>query len=91
MQDIFISNLFRLSGTGDLLTICISRQSRNRFVGEEIAKGLKLSEILSQMDMVAERVETSKSVYNLTVKMCISAPITTEVYKSTEEPAFSGK
>lgn len=70
-----------LSGTGDLLTTCVSKESRNRYVGEEIAKGGKLSEVISKMNMVAEGIETSKSVYNLTIKMGIDAPITTEVYR----------
>jgi len=30
-----------LSGMGDLIVTCMSRHSRNRFVGEQIGKGKK--------------------------------------------------
>ena len=43
-----------LSGMGDLIVTCMSRHSRNRFVGEEIGKGRKLEDILNDMVMVAE-------------------------------------
>ncbi len=51
-----------LAGFGDLVTTCISRHSRNRKVGELIASGLSLDETLKKMTMVAEGVETTKSV-----------------------------
>lgn len=70
-----------LSGMGDLLTTCISPYSRNRHIGEEIAKGKKLSDILKETEMVAEGVDTAKSVYELSQRMNIEAPITREVYK----------
>ena len=35
--------------------------------------------------MVAEGVETTKSVYQLAQKHCIDMPITTEVYKTLYE------
>jgi len=69
-----------LSGLGDLVTTCFSPKSRNRFVGEQIGKGKKISDILSKMDMVAEGVETVKAVYQLSEKLKIQMPITTEVY-----------
>ena len=49
-----------LSGLGDLVATCTSRHSRNRWVGEQIGKGLKLHEILLAMTMVAEGVETTR-------------------------------
>ena len=69
-----------LSGIGDLIVTCLSKHSRNRFVGEEIGKGRKLLEILKEMTMVAEGVETTKSVYALHKKHTISMPITKAVY-----------
>lgn len=69
-----------LSGIGDLVTTCISPYGRNRMVGEEIGKGKKLSEILKNMEMVAEGVKTSKSAYELRNKFKIEMPITKEVY-----------
>jgi glycerol-3-phosphate dehydrogenase (NAD(P)+) len=70
-----------LSGIGDLLTTCISPYSRNRHVGEEIAKGKNLSDILKKMEMVAEGIETTRSVYELSKKIKVDTPITEEVYK----------
>jgi glycerol-3-phosphate dehydrogenase (NAD(P)+) len=70
-----------LSGMGDLVTTCISQNSRNRHVGEEIAKGKKLNDIIKETEMVAEGIETARSVYELSKKLNIDTPITNEVYK----------
>ena len=48
-----------LSGIGDLIATCLSRHSRNRYVGEQIGRGRSLEEILDEMTMVAEGVKTS--------------------------------
>jgi glycerol-3-phosphate dehydrogenase (NAD(P)+) len=69
-----------ISGIGDLCTTCFSRFSRNRFVGEEIAKGRTLTAILKDMKMVAEGVTTAKSVYYLSKKHKIDMPITQEIH-----------
>ncbi|HAJ78896.1 MAG TPA: glycerol-3-phosphate dehydrogenase [Fibrobacteres bacterium] len=71
---------FGLAGMGDLITTCISRHSRNRKMGELIASGLSLTDALGKMVMVAEGVETTKSVYQLAKKFKIEMPITVEVY-----------
>ncbi len=70
-----------LSGIGDVIVTCMSKYSRNRFVGEQIGRGKKLKQILSEMEMVAEGVTTAKSVYLLSQKTSIEVPICTEVYK----------
>ncbi|MDD5116747.1 MAG: NAD(P)-dependent glycerol-3-phosphate dehydrogenase [Candidatus Omnitrophica bacterium] len=70
-----------ISGLGDLVTTCISNQSRNRFVGEQIGKGLTLRQICGNMQMVAEGVATSKSAYALSLKYKVDMPITKEVYR----------
>jgi len=69
-----------LAGFGDLITTCFSKHSRNRKVGELLASGLTLDEVLEQMTMVAEGVTTVKSVYDLSKKLDIDMPITTEIY-----------
>jgi glycerol-3-phosphate dehydrogenase (NAD(P)+) len=76
-----------LAGIGDLITTCISKHSRNRHMGELIASGLSLDEALGQMTMVAEGVETTKSVHALAQKLGIEMPITQEVYSTL----FEGK
>jgi glycerol-3-phosphate dehydrogenase (NAD(P)+) len=70
-----------LSGVGDLIVTCMSRHSRNRYVGEEIGKGRAVSDVLSEMKMVAEGVPTAKSVHQLAKKNHIDMPMAEEVYK----------
>jgi glycerol-3-phosphate dehydrogenase (NAD(P)+) len=70
-----------LSGMGDLIVTCMSRHSRNRYVGEQIGKGRKLDEILKEMVMVAEGVKTTKSAYALSNKYQVEMPITEQVYQ----------
>jgi len=70
-----------LSGMGDLIVTCMSRHSRNRFVGEQIGSGKKLKEVLKSMDMIAEGVETSRSVTQLSKNHNVETPIADEVYK----------
>ena len=70
-----------LSGMGDLIVTCMSRHSRNRRVGELLGEGKKLKTILKKMDMVAEGVETSRSVTKLSKKFKVETPIADEVYK----------
>ncbi|VAX29673.1 Glycerol-3-phosphate dehydrogenase [NAD(P)+] [hydrothermal vent metagenome] len=69
-----------LSGMGDLIVTCMSRHSRNRYVGEQIGMGKKLPEVLKSMKMVAEGVETCKSVHELAAKHHIEVPIAAAVY-----------
>lgn len=74
-----------LAGIGDLITTCISRHSRNRKMGELIASGLTREQALGQMTMVAEGVETTRSVQALAQKLGIEMPITQEVYNTLFE------
>jgi glycerol-3-phosphate dehydrogenase (NAD(P)+) len=76
-----------LSGVGDLVTTCLSRHSRNRFVGEQIGLGKSLQDVLSAMTMVAEGVQTTKSGYQLSEQYQVEMPITREVY----QVLFGGK
>ena len=70
-----------ISGLGDLVTTCISKQSRNRSVGELIGKGKSLKEICRHMQMVVEGVPTAKSAHALSLKYKINMPIVKEVYR----------
>ncbi len=70
-----------LSGMGDLIVTCMSRHSRNRYVGEQVGSGKKLKDVLKSMQMIAEGVETSRSVTQLSKKHTIQTPIADEVYK----------
>ena len=66
---------------GDLIVTCMSKHSRNRFVGEEVGKGKKLENVLNEMVMVAEGVPTAKSAHRLAIKHSVEIPIINEVYK----------
>jgi glycerol-3-phosphate dehydrogenase (NAD(P)+) len=70
-----------LAGLGDLITTCMSRHGRNHTVGERLARGEKLSDILAGMSMVAEGVFTTRSVHERAARMGLEMPITTEVYQ----------
>jgi glycerol-3-phosphate dehydrogenase (NAD(P)+) len=69
-----------LSGMGDLITTCISKHSRNRGLGERIAKGKKLEEAQKEIGMVTEGVPTTKSAYELAKQYKVEIPITEELY-----------
>lgn len=73
--------LFGLSGMGDLITTCSSELSRNHYVGEQLASGKNLNEILQGMTAVAEGVATTKAAYKLAKKNKIEMPVTEQLYK----------
>lgn len=76
-----------LSGMGDLIVTCQSRYSRNRAVGEKIARGQALEEILAQTPMVAEGVRTARSAAALARRHGVEMPITEQVYRTLFEGA----
>lgn len=69
-----------LSGMGDLITTCTSKHSRNRAVGEAIAQGKTLEEILGSSPMVAEGVRTTRSAKALAAKKSVEMPLTEAVH-----------
>jgi glycerol-3-phosphate dehydrogenase (NAD(P)+) len=70
-----------LSGMGDLVLTCTGELSRNRTVGVEMGKGRTLGDVLATLGHVAEGVKTTKSAYDLSVKLDVDMPITHEVYR----------
>ena len=74
-----------LAGMGDLVATCISQQSRNRYVGEQIGRGRTIDEIIAEMSMVAEGVKTSKVVMELAREHGVSMPIAREVHRVVYE------
>ena len=75
------STISGLSGMGDLVVTAFSPHSRNRKVGERIGRGEKIKTILSSMKMVAEGVETTRSINEIVKKNKIDMPICTEIFK----------
>jgi glycerol-3-phosphate dehydrogenase (NAD(P)+) len=70
-----------LSGVGDLIVTCMSKHSRNRYVGEEVGKGRKLDDVLKEMVMVAEGVATCQAAVELAQKHRTEMAIFCEVQK----------
>ncbi len=68
-----------LAGMGDLLATCMSSQSRNRYVGEQLGKGKTIDQIIEEMDQVAEGVRTARVVLELAEAHGVEMPITAEV------------
>ncbi len=54
-----------LAGMGDLIATCISPQSRNRHVGEQLGEGRTIDEIIDEMNQVAEGVKSCRVVQEL--------------------------
>ncbi|MCA9040471.1 MAG: NAD(P)-dependent glycerol-3-phosphate dehydrogenase [Planctomycetaceae bacterium] len=75
------STFYGLAGIGDLITTCISPFGRNRHVGERLGRGETLSQIVNEMQGVAEGVATTRSVHELALEREIEMPITDEVYE----------
>ncbi|HEV3226518.1 MAG TPA: NAD(P)H-dependent glycerol-3-phosphate dehydrogenase [Acidimicrobiales bacterium] len=68
-----------LAGMGDLLATCMSPQSRNRYVGEQLGKGHSIDEIIAEMNQVAEGVKSCRTVLELANEHDVDMPIVTEV------------
>lgn len=66
---------YGLAGMGDLIVTCTSKHSRNRYVGEQIGKGRKLPEILSEMNMVAEGVTAVQKAIVFKEKFGLELPL----------------
>lgn len=74
-----------LAGMGDLVATCISPQSRNRHVGEQLGKGRTIDEIIEDMSMVAEGVKASKVVMELADEYGLDMPIAAQVHAVCHE------
>jgi glycerol-3-phosphate dehydrogenase (NAD(P)+) len=70
-----------LTGMGDLVATCISPQSRNRHVGEQLGRGRKIDDILREMTMVAEGVKTAAVAVELADSHELPMPICRTVHK----------
>lgn len=74
-----------LAGMGDLIATCISPQSRNRYVGEQLGRGREVADVIDEMRMVAEGVKTSKVVVELGQEHGVDLPIATAVHAVVHE------
>jgi glycerol-3-phosphate dehydrogenase (NAD(P)+) len=69
-----------LAGMGDLILTCTGGLSRNRHVGVELGRGRTLRDIMSEMTMVAEGVDTARAAHALAQRTGIEMPIVAEVH-----------
>ena len=77
------------------MATCMSPLSRNRTVGEKIAQGMTIDEVIEDMNQVAEGVKTARVVMELAAEHGCEMPIAAEVDAvvnegRTAEEAFRG-
>jgi len=75
------ATLSGLAGLGDLVLTCTGELSRNRAVGMELARGRRLEEIVSSMQMIAEGVKTTTATWELSRRLGVEMPITEQMYQ----------
>ena len=78
--DMNIETLYGLSGLGDLIATSYSKHSRNWQLGYNISKGFTLDESIINVDMVCEGINTSKTLYKISIDNEIDLPICNEVH-----------
>ena len=68
-----------LAGMGDLMATCMSPLSRNRHVGEQLARGKTVEQVIEEMNQVAEGIKTASVVMALASRHDVEMPIAGEV------------
>jgi glycerol-3-phosphate dehydrogenase (NAD(P)+) len=68
-----------LAGVGDLVATCMSPLSRNRTFGENLGRGMSVSDVVAITKQTAEGVKSGTSILELARKHDVSAPITEHV------------
>lgn len=69
-----------LSGVGDLIVTCTSIHSRNWRAGNQLGQGKSLEDVIANMGMVIEGINTCKAAYELAQQKGIEMPITQAIY-----------
>ena len=69
-----------LSGLGDLMLTCFSRQSRNRDLGERLGRGETMEQITASHPKLAEGYPTARAAFQLARKLGVETPIVDEVH-----------
>ena len=70
-----------LAGLGDLIATCTSRLSRNRYVGEQLARGRTWPQIQQSMDNVAEGVNATSAALAMASRLDVEMPIAEITYR----------
>ncbi len=70
-----------LAGFGDLIATCMSKHSRNRLVGELLARGSSLEDVRERLGgQVAEGIGTTAATYAAAKRLGVTMPITEQTY-----------
>ncbi len=70
-----------LAGLGDLVLTCTGTLSRNRGLGERLAGGQRLADVLASSRAVVEGVGTTRSALELARRNGVELPIVEEVHR----------
>lgn len=73
------STFLGLAGVGDLFATCSSPLSRNYQVGQKLATGMKIDQILAELGNVAEGVRTAVAIAAFATERKIAMPLTQAV------------
>lgn len=71
---VYHKTAYSIAGMGDLITTCISENSRNRKFGRLLAQGYSRDEALKEVGMVVEGVSMAKTIIKL-AKFNLSIPL----------------
>ena len=69
-----------LTGLGDCVATCMSHHSRNRGLGEAVARGTSLDEAIAASSMVVEGVSATRVAVALAARHDVDMPIAAEVH-----------
>lgn len=75
------STIYGLTGMGDLILTCTGDLSRNRKVGQKLAAGESIEQIIEDLGHVAEGVSTAREIYLMANQLKIDMPIVSSVYR----------
>jgi glycerol-3-phosphate dehydrogenase (NAD(P)+) len=65
-----------LAGVGDMIATAFSQLSRNRHVGEQLAMGRSIENIVDEMDQTPEGIHTTNAALMIAARHGIDMPIT---------------
>jgi len=72
---------YGLSGIGDLIATCLSDYSRNRRLGQQIAKGKSVAQAQKVIKQVTEGYYAAEAVQKISKKYKVKLPLTDTIYQ----------
>lgn len=70
-----------LAGVGDLIATCTSKHSRNRTVGELLARGVGIADVRTRLGgQIAEGLSTTEATYRAAAAKGVTMPITEQTH-----------